>query len=558
MLSLETYPNKMKRRKFLEKSALGGLTIGSVAVTSACASKEITSPLQNQNTSHSHLNQFELLETTVAELQDDFRSGAVSIEQVTRLYLDRIQAVDQNGPRLNSVIEVNPEAVAIAKSLDLELKSGTDRGPLHGIPILIKDNINTADQMMTTAGSLALEGNKAKNDAFIVSKLREAGAVLLGKTNLSEWANFRSTRSSSGWSSRGKQTRNPFILDRNPCGSSSGSGAAVSANLCSIAIGTETNGSIVCPSSANGVVGIKPTVGLWSRSGIIPISFSQDTAGPMARSVADAAILLGALTGVDAADSKTEDSIPAGSQDYTEFLNKNGLAGKRIGIWRSPFGFHEKVDSITEECIAIMKSKGAEMVDLDAVIPNIQELYGPSRVILEYEFKEGLNSYLSNAQAISGVNSLADVISFMEANADITMPYFQKEILDSSQSRGDLSDKEYLDAVKLVQGRSREGIDATIQDNQLDAIMGPTGGPAWMIDVVNGDHYGGGSSSPAAWSGYPNISVPAGFVNDLPVGISFFGKPWQEGPLISIAYAFEQSRKARKIPEFKPCLGFND
>jgi amidase len=548
----------MKRRKFIQNSAFSGLAIGSLSATTACASDAAKSPAGTQAEQAIDYNQFELLETTVAALQEDYRSGAVSIQQVTQLYLDRITRIDQEGPKLNSVIEVNPEAIAIAKMLDEELKSGKDRGPMHGIPILIKDNINTGDQMMTTAGSLALEGNKASTDAFIITQLRAAGAVLLGKTNLSEWANFRSTRSSSGWSSRGKQTRNPYILDRNPCGSSSGSGAAVSANLCAIAIGTETNGSIVCPSSTNGVVGIKPTVGLWSRTGIIPISFSQDTAGPMARTVADAAALLGALTGVDANDSKTEVSIPAGSKDYTEFLDVNGLAGKRIGIWRSPFGFHEKVDEVLEESIEAMKSAGAEIVDLDEVIEDIRELYGPSRIILEYEFKDGLNSYLANAQASSGVKSLADVISYMEANPETTMPYFQKEILDSSEARGDLNDQDYIDAVNLVQTRSRKGIDNTIDNNKLDAIMGPTGGPAWMIDVVNGDNYGGGSSSPAAWSGYPNISVPAGFVHGLPVGISFFGKAWQEGPLISIAYAFEQARKARKAPTFQPNLAFND
>ena len=549
----------MKRRKFIQNSALGGIALGGISTLTSCEENTATgkNPKDEQSFQRDY-NQFELLETGLADLYKEFRSGAVSISHVTQLYLDRMQAIDQNGPRLNSVIEINPDALIIAQQLDKELAEGKDRGPLHGIPVLIKDNIDTGDKMMTTAGSLALSGHRAKKDAFIIAQLRAAGAVLLGKTNLSEWANFRSTRSSSGWSSRGRQTRNPFILDRNPCGSSSGSGAAVSANLCAIAIGTETNGSIVCPSSTNGVVGIKPTVGLWSRSGIIPISFSQDTAGPMARTVSDAATLLGALTGNDPNDPKTVNSIPPRSKDYREFLDPNGLAGKRIGVWRSRFGFHEKVDEVLEESLEMMKSAGATLVDIEEVISDIRNLYGPSRIILEYEFKDGLNKYLAGAAADSRVKSLQEVIEFMEANPAQTMPFFQKEILDSSQARGDLNEKEYLDAVQLVQSRSRDGINQTMDDHQLDAIMGPTGGPAWMIDVVNGDHFGGGSSSPAAWSGYPNITVPAGFVHNLPVGISFFGKAWQEGKLISIAYAFEQVSKKRKAPEFIPSLAFND
>jgi amidase len=547
----------MKRRNFIKNSALSGLAITSIAGASSCATPSPEVEKTVIADAVTNYNNFELLETTITRLQAEYRSGAVSVEQVTQLYLDRIKLIDQEGPKLNSVIEINPDAIEIARSLDQELKDGKIRGPLHGIPIMIKDNINTADKMMTTAGSLALIGNIAEKDAPIIKQLREAGAVLLGKTNLSEWANFRSTRSSSGWSSRGKQTRNPYYLDRTPCGSSAGSGAAVSANLCTITIGTETNGSIVCPSSTNGVVGIKPTVGLWSRSGIIPISVSQDTAGPMARNVSDAAILLGALTAQDPSDSKTSRSKGKVAVDYSEFLILDGLAGKRIGVWRDAFGFHEKVDEILQASIAAIEAAGATVIELEEVIPNISECYGPSRTVLEYEFKDGVNKYLAGANALSEVKSLQDVIEYMDANPDQTMPFFQKEILASSQNRGDLSDKEYQDAVSLVQSRSRNGIDQTMTKHKLDAIMGPTGGPGWQIDVVNGDNYGGGSSSPAAWSGYPNISVPAGFVHGLPVGLSFFGSEWSEGQLISIAYAFEQKTKARKAPTFLPSVDLN-
>lgn len=473
--------------------------------------------------------------------------GELSSQGITQMYLDRIEAVDKNGPRLQSVIEINPDALSIAAQLDEERKAGKVRGPLHGIPILIKDNIDTGDQMMTTAGALALTGNIATQDAFIVEKLRAAGAVLLGKTNLSEWANFRSTRSSSGWSGRGGQCKNPFVLDRNPCGSSSGSGAAVSANLCAIAIGTETNGSIVCPSSSNGVVGIKPTVGMWSRSGIIPISYTQDTAGPMTRTVTDAAILLAALSGEDPRDDKTIGLSEKYPSDYTAALDPNGLQGARIGIARFYMGFHEEVDQILEKAFELMRQKGATLIDLEE--PEAwKNLGAASYNVLLYEFKDGVNKYLANANA--PVKTVEEVIAYNKDNAAAAMPYFKQEILEAAQQKGDLNTPEYLDAVRKTVLQSQKGIDQLLQENQLDAILGPTGGPAWTTDLVNGDHFGGGSSSPAAQAGYPNISLPAGYVHGLPVGLSLFGTAFSESTLIRLAFAYEQASQHRKAPGF--------
>lgn len=540
----------MKRRIFLKNTAITSLT---VPVLVACSTTESPKTQTGDPVASAKYNDFQLLEMTIAEMQSSMESGELTSRKITELYLARIEAIDKNGPKINSVAEVNPDALAIADQMDEERKAGRVRGMMHGIPVMIKDNIDTSDRMMTTAGALALTGNYAKQDAFVVKQLREAGAVLLGKTNLSEWANFRSTRSSSGWSSRGGQVRNPYITDRNPCGSSSGSGASVSANLCAVTIGTETNGSIVCPGSANGVVGIKPTVGLISRTGIIPISFSQDTAGPMARTVADAAALLNAMTGVDASDSKTPASEGNVKSDYTQFLDKGALSGKKIGVYRSRFGFHEKVDAQLEEVIKVFTDQGATLVDVE-VIENISDLYRPSRLVLEYEFKEGVNAYLKTASPATGVKSLADVIAYNKANAEKAMPFFQMEILESSEEKGDLNTPEYQEAVKLLQDRSREGINKTMDTHQLDAIVGPTGGPAWQIDVINGDKFGGGSSSPAAWSGFPAITVPAGNVHGLPIGLSIFGREWDEAKLISIAYAFEQARNARIIPQFLPAL----
>lgn len=489
---------------------------------------------------------FELEEWTVAQLQETMVSGKYTSKQITELYLERIREKDQSEGGLNSIIEINPDALAIAEAMDRERAEGKVRGPLHGIPIVIKDNIDTGDKMQTTAGSLALVGTGASQDAFIVTKLREAGAVLLGKTNLSEWANFRSTRSSSGWSGRGRQTRNPYALDHNPCGSSSGSGAAVSGNMAALAIGTETNGSIVCPSSANGVVGIKPTVGLWSRSGIIPISETQDTAGPMARSVADAAALLGVCIGMDERDERTKESVGKGFADYTQFLDAGALKGKRLGILKGAFGYHEAVDTIMAEVVRVLEAQGATVIrDIDV---ERGRSYGRAGFdVLLYEFKDGVNKYLATRTDLS-VKTLADVIQWNKDNADKEMPYFRQELLEMAEAKGGLDEQEYLDAVKTVLEVSRRGIEEAMAADTLDAIIGVTGGPAWPIDVINGDHFGTGSSSPAARSGYPNITVPAGYVHGLPVGISFFAKAYEEPKLIGIAYAFEQATQVRKAP----------
>lgn len=482
-------------------------------------------------------------------------NGQYTAEKLAQLYLDRIEAVDRNGPKLNSVIQLNPDALEIARRLDEERRNGQVRGPLHGIPVLIKDNIDTADKMMTTAGALALVGNYAAQDSFVAQKLREAGAVILGKTNLSEWANFRSTRSSSGWSGRGGQTRNPYMTNRNPCGSSSGSGVAAAASLCALTIGTETNGSIVCPSSTNGIVGIKPTVGLVGRSGIIPISETQDTAGPMARTVADAAVLLGALTGIDPRDPRTQESEGKSYTDYNQFLDPNGLQGKRIGVGRNFFGFHEEVDNLMEAAIQLMKDRGATLIDLEEITPNGQGQAGFD--VLLYEFKDGVNKYLAGVQSELPVKTLADVIEFNRKNAEVSMPYFKQEILEMAQEKGDLNSKEYREALETILRANRaEGIDKVMDENQLDAIIGPTGGPAWNIDLINGDHFGGGSSSPAARAGYPNITVPAGYVHGLPVGLSIFGRAYSEPQLLAIAYAYEQASRLRREPGFITSLDF--
>ncbi|WP_420579957.1 amidase [Reichenbachiella sp.] len=497
---------------------------------------------------------FELEEKTVAELQALMESGTRTAVSICQLYIDRIKNIDQGENGLHSVIELNPDALTIAAALDKERADGKVRGPLHGIPIMIKDNINTGDQMETTAGSLALVGSAVENDAFIVSKLRESGAILLGKTNLSEWANFRSERSSSGWSGRGRQTRNPYALDRSPCGSSSGSGVAVSANLCALTIGTETNGSIVCPSSLNGVVGIKPTVGLWSRTGIIPISKTQDTAGPMARSLTDAATLLGALIGTDPEDEMTLDSTAVVYQDYTQFLDADGLKGKRIGIFRGPMGLHEGVDEVMEESFTLMKEAGAILVD-SVELGEMHYLGNSEYELLLYEFKDGLNAYLNGLKSDFPYKSIEDLIQFNKENREKEMPYFQQEIFELAQTKGNLSDEEYQKALALCLKISRkDGIDLALEKYNLDAIVAPTGDPAWVIDQVNGDNYRISSSSMPAMAGYPNITVPAGNVHGLPIGISFFSTAYTEPELIAIAYAFEQKSKARLVPKLLPSL----
>ena len=481
-------------------------------------------------------------------------SGKYTARSITQMYLDRIEAIDQSGPTLRSVIEVNPDALSIADQLDEERQQGKLRGPLHGIPVLLKDNIDTDDRMETTAGSLALVGVPVAQDAWVTQRLREAGAVILGKTNLSEWANFRSERSSSGWSGRGGQTKNPYVLDRNPCGSSAGSGVAVSANLCAVAIGTETNGSIVCPSTTNGIVGIKPTVGLVGRSGIIPISHTQDTAGPMARTVTDAAIVLGTLTGTDPRDTVTQESAGKVHQDYTQFLQKDGLQGARLGISRQHLGFHETVDELMEAALDAMRAQGATVMDVDELIPSGAVGNAEYEVLL-YEFKEDLNSYLAARSRGDSLRTLRDLIAFNEAHAAEEMPYFQQEIMLKAEEKGGLDQTDYREALEKIRRLSRdEGIDQALREQQLDAILAPTGGPAWPTDLVTGDHFIGGSSSPAAMAGYPNITVPMGFVHGLPVGISFFAGAYSEPTLIKLAYAYEQAAPHRRAPEFLKTL----
>ncbi len=542
----------MKRRNFLRNTILGSVSLP-VLTLNSCANEKAGSNNEQSTPSGDFQDNFEFNEATVTDLQEKMDKGELTAKALVEKYLARIEAIDKGGPGLNSVIEINPDAISIAEQLDQERQNGQVRGPLHGIPIMIKDNIDTADKMMTTAGALALAGNIAQQDAFIVAQLREAGAVLLGKTNLSEWANFRSTRSSSGWSSRGGQVKNPYVLDRNPCGSSSGSGAAASANLATLTIGTETNGSIVCPSSNNGIVGIKPTVGLWSRSGIIPISHTQDTAGPMTRTVRDGAILLGPLTGVDPRDEITQQSEGKAYSDYTQFLDSEGLNGTRIGLIKSFMGFHEGVDEALEKAFELMKSKGATIIDIDSV-EEWRGIGGAGYQVLLYEFKDGVNKYLENANPDSGVKTVADVIAFNKENSAQAMPYFKQEILEAAQEKGDLNSSEYLEAVKTTVEQSRKGIDRLLEENQLDALIGPTGGPAWCTDLINGDHFGGGSSSPAARAGYPNITVPVGNVNGLPFGISFFGTAFSEPVLLKIAYAYEQASKHRMAPSFRASL----
>ena len=499
---------------------------------------------------------FELEEATIADLAAGMASGRFTARSITQAYLDRIEELDRKGPTLRHIIEINPEALSIADALDRERKSGRERGPLHGIPVLLKDNIDTADRMTTTAGSLALAGSIPLQDAFIAGRLRAAGAILLGKANLSEWANFRSTHSTSGWSGRGGQAKNPYVLDRNPCGSSSGSGGAVSANLCALAVGTETDGSIVCPSSANGVVGIKPTIGLVSRAGIIPIAHSQDTAGPMTRTVRDAAIMLNVLAGIDPRDPATNSSRARGEMDYTRSLDANGLRGARIGVARTRFfGYSDVTDGLINQAIDDMKAQGAIIVD-PANIETAGKFDDTEFDVLLYEFKADLNAYLASLGPRAPVKTLRDIIAFNDAHKAEEMPWFGQEIMIQAQAKGSLTEKKYRDALAKNLRMSRaQGIDATMKKYRLDAIVAPTGGPAWVTDLVNGDHFSGASSTPAAVAGYPNINVPAGFSHELPVGISFFGRAFSEATLIRLAYAYEQATRHRRPPRFIPTLG---
>jgi amidase len=546
----------MDRRNFVRLStvASGGLALRGKPV--AAETLPDRDNVAANATKRFSISPFALEETTLADLQAAMASGRSTAHSITQQYIDRIHELDRTGPTLRSVIELNPDALSIADTLDRERKAGRVRGPLHGIPILIKDNIDTADRMTTTAGSYALAGSIPLQDATIAARLRAAGAILLGKTNLSEWANFRSTHSTSGWSGRGGQAKNPYVLDRNPCGSSSGSGAAVSANMCALAIGTETDGSIVCPSSANGIVGIKPTLGLVSRAGIIPIAHSQDTAGPMTRTVRDAATLLNVLVGVDPRDPATSLSGARGQIDYTASLDPNGLRGARIGVARTKFfGYSDVTDRLINDAVDAMKSQGAVIVD-PANIETAGKFDDSEFDVLLYEFKADLNKYLASLGPKAPVKSLQDIIAYNEAHTDQEMPYFGQEIMIQAQAKGPLTDKKYLDDLANNLKLSRtDGIDATMDKYKLDAIVAPTGSPAWTTDLINGDHFSGASSTPAAVAGYPNINVPAGFSHGLPVGISFFGRAYSEPTLIKLAYAFEQSTKHRRAPQFIPTLG---
>jgi amidase len=531
---------------------LGGVAASlTPAYAAGAAARDLTERTPNAATPlPAEVKPFELDEATIPQLQDGMKSGKYTAQSLVEKYLARIDEIDKRGPAVNAIIELNPDALSIAKALDQERNGKGARGPLHGIPVLIKDNIDTADRMMTTAGSLALVGSKPPKDSFVAQRLRAAGAVILGKTNLSEWANIRSSHSVSGWSGRGGLTKNPYALDRNACGSSSGTGAGISANLAVVGIGTETDGSIVCPSSSNGLAGIKPTVGLVSRGGIIPISHSQDGAGPMCRTVRDAAILLGALTGVDPDDSATAASAGKSQTDYAEYCDPHGLKGARIGVARKYFGFNDAVDALMEQSLNVMKTQGATLVD-PADIATLGKFDDTELLVFMYELKADLNAYLARLGPGAPVRTLQDIIDFNDRNRQKEMPYFGQDLFVKAQSKGPLSEKEYLEAVEKNHQLARtEGIDALMDKYHLDAIVAPTGGPAWLTDLVNGDHSAGGSSNAAAVAGYPNVNVTAGFLSGLPVGISFFGRAWSEPTLIKMAYSFEQAIKARRAPRF--------
>src|SRR5664280_849873 len=486
-------------------------------------------------------------EMTIEQLQQGYKEGKYTVRDIVKVYLDRINEIDKDGPTLNSIIKINPDALLIAEKLDKEAADGKPKGPLFGVPVILKDNIDTHDAMPTTAGATALRKSFPASDSFIAKKLREAGAVIIAKSNLSEWANFRAKMSSSGWSGIGGQTKNPYVLDRNPCGSSSGSGVAVSANLCMVAIGTETNGSIVCPSNNNGIVGIKPTVGLLSRSGIVPISFTQDTPGPMARTVEDVAITLGALTGIDSTDSKTFASQGKFFTDYTGFLKKDGLKGKRIGLLKKAMGFSDKVDTLMNKAVAFLKSNGAEVIDIE--FPKVPNYDDASFNVMLYEFKDGLNKYFAGHSG-SAVKNIKDLIQFNKSES-VELRYFDQNLLEQADQKGDLNSTEYKKALATMTKATRDdGIDKVMNTYRLDAIMAPTGSPAWKTDMLLGDHFVGGSSSLAAISGYPAITVPMGFIDDLPVGVTFFGRAWNESILLEIAYSYEQGTKHRKAPKY--------
>jgi len=535
----------MKRREFLHLVAAAGPTIAAAGLSCTVAHPARGTASADEQTGP------ELEELTISAMQAGMESGRHTARSLAEMYRRRIEAIDTRGPSLHAIIELNPDAIDIADKLDAERRQGKVRGPMHGIPVLIKDNIEVAGRMSTTAGSLALEGYSPAQDSFVASKLRQAGAVILGKTNLSEWANFRSTMSISGWSGRGGQTCNPYALDRNPSGSSSGSAVAVSANLCAVAVGTETDGSIVSPSSINGIVGLKPTVGLVSRSGIIPISHRQDTAGPMARTVRDAAILLGALTGVDPQDRQTVPNEGHTLRDYTQFLDPRGMNGARLGFARKLSEFHPGVDRLMEQTLAVMKDLGAIVIDP----ADLEILPRDDQTELEallYDFKADITPYLGALPSNAAAHSLDDLIRFNEAHKDREMPYFGQELFLQAKEKKDLSSTEYLKALDTLRVSREKGIDATLHKYQLDALIAPTDGPAWLTDWIDGDHFLAITSSPAAIAGYPHITVPAGFVHGLPVGVSFFSRVFSEPLLLRLAYAFEQATRHRRPPRFLP------
>jgi amidase len=539
-------PRRFNRRAFI-KTGLAAPVVAAAFPALAGTEKASTAPLPQPP-----MKPFELDEFTIADLQKGMTSGKYTARSITEKYIGRIAEIDKKGPALNSIIELNPDALAIATELDKERKSKGSRGPLHGIPVLIKDNIDTADKMSTTAGSLALAGSKPSADSFLVQRLRAAGAVILGKTNLSEWANIRSSRSTSGWSGRGGLTKNPYALDRNCSGSSSGTGSAIASSLCTVGVGSETDGSIVSPSSINGLVGIKPTVGLVSRTGIIPISHTQDTAGPMARTVRDAATLLGALAGVDPDDKATAESSGKSFEDYTRFLDPKGLQGARLGVVRRYCGFHDDVDALMNQAFDVLKKNGATIID-PADADSLGQLGDAEGIVLQYDLKADLNTYLARLGPGAPVHSLKEIIEFNDRNKKKELAYFNQDTFIKAEAKGPLTDKEYIDARdKNLRLARTEGIDAIMDKFKLDALIAPTDGPAWVTDLVTGDHFLASTSTAAAVAGYPHITVPAGFVFGLPIGISFFGRAWSESVLIKFAYAFEQATMHRRPPRFLP------
>jgi amidase len=542
----------MDRRNFIARSAVAGAGMLALPGCTTETREHANQRAQKKSDSTLAVPTFAYDEVTVAELQDRMAKGIVTAREIAEAYIARMDEIDSAGPQLHAIIERNPDALAIADAMDKERKEGKIRGPMHGIPVLIKDNIDSADKMMTTAGSLALAGTPAPKDAFLVERLRNAGAVLLGKTNLSEWANFRSSRSSSGWSGRGGQTRNPYITDRNPCGSSSGTGSGISANLAAVGVGTETDGSIICPSSVNGIVGLKPTIGLVSRSGIIPISASQDTAGPMGRTVSDVAAMLSVIAGEDPRDPATAASKGHVEADYTKFLNAAALKGARIGVARNLAGFHPAVDAAFDAAIAALTAAGAIIVD-PVNVPNLGKYDEAEMNVLLYEFKDGLNKYLAGRGTTAVPKTLADLIAYNKREAAKEMPWFGQELFERAEAKGPLTDAAYKAAraacIKLVR---TEALDAVFAKNKLDALIAPSNAPTFPTDLINGDKSSGGNSSYAAIAGYPSITVPMAFTMELPLGLSFLGSAWSEGKLIGLAYSFEQATKARRAPKFLP------